>query len=119
MSSRKDIDAQERSFLLDGTDSDVIAREEFDRLEAEQSEADIRAALEIPAVRRMLWRSFERAGILETSFDNSGWTNFFEGRREQALWMLKQLKSVKPGITPIMMSETEALRASRLKPSKQ
>jgi hypothetical protein len=125
-STRKTVADLERAFLLDGDDDDArdrFAREEFDRIEEEQRVADIRSALQNPATARMLWRFFERSGILQTSFDNSGWTSFFEGRREQSLWMLKQIAEAKGETGQMtaakMMSEIESLRATRLEPSKQ
>jgi hypothetical protein len=82
-------------------------------LDYEQFQSDLREILKTAQGKRLMWSFLERAGILQISFDNSGWTGFREGRRDQGLWMLYECEQVDADIMGKMKAESRKISDSR------
>ena len=66
------------------------------------AQADLAAAVEVPAVRRLLRRLLDVSGVFEPAGDN---TERHEGRRSVGLWLIRELTEVDVHAFPQMMQE--------------
>jgi hypothetical protein len=98
----------------DPADPDAVAAEER-RLARERQRdlADLRAVLEWPAGRRLIWRVLSQAQPFNASYDESPTRMAFaEGRRNVGLWLLAELQAASPGEFATLIAE--ASRASAI-----
>jgi hypothetical protein len=68
---------------------------------------DLRAILELPAGRRILWWLLETAGIYRSSFTGNITTFFNEGQRQVGLTLLAKIHEAKPEAIVLMMQESK------------
>jgi hypothetical protein len=68
---------------------------------------DLRALLELPAGRRILWWLLETAGIYRSSFTGNSTTFFNEGQRQVGLTLLAKIHEAKPEAIVLMMQESK------------
>jgi hypothetical protein len=68
---------------------------------------DLRALLELPAGRRILWWILETAGIYRSSFTGNSTTFFNEGQRQVGLQLLGKIHDAKPEAMILMMQESK------------
>lgn len=69
--------------------------------------ADIRAVLESPAGRRVMWWILDAAGVYRSSFTGNNTTFFNEGRRDLGLLVLGKITEAKPEALIQMMQESK------------
>lgn len=113
------LSAVERPYTSEDVGQDTSILEANAELARKQEEHDLREALKNPHARRVLWRFIIGSGIFSTSFDNSGWTGFKEGRRSVGLAMLEDIRRIDPMIIPEMMKADFAIQATRQKPAQK
>lgn len=79
-----------------------------EKLMIDQEAADMKAVLETPQGRRMLWRFMEASGVYTQSAVQSGsWTYFNEGRRCIGNMILSKILQAGPEYYLQMMNENK------------
>lgn len=81
-------------FKIDEANKD--SQKEFDKRRIRELD-DLQKVLKIPEGRRLIRRLLEEAGIFKASFSqNSMLTAFNEGKRDQGLWLIRDIDEADP-----------------------
>lgn len=83
--------------VRDSSDPDEVrrARSLADRL-LEGEDADLRAVLGDPTMRRVLWRVLERCGVFEAQWAPDARVHYMQGARSIGIWLVEQFDRVSP-----------------------
>lgn len=89
-------------------DKDIQKMSKKEKLNVDQSKADLKEVLSTVSGRRYIWKILSATGVYKLSANNSGsWTYFNEGQRSIGLNIISDIMDVDPDMYPKMQLENK------------